>query len=53
MAAPFRVCTSVLSNKEVKAILEDPPDEVSKLPPSKPKGGEVYLIKPADDSQKG
>ena len=54
MAVPFHVCTTLLSSEEVEKILDDPPsDKVSNLPPVKPKGGEVYLFKPADDSQKG
>ena len=53
MAVPFRVCTTLLSSEEVEKILDDPPsDKVLNLSPVKPKGGEVYLFKPADDSQK-
>ena len=53
MAVPYRVCSTLLTNDEVKELLEHPPDGISKLPPAKPKGGEVYLIEAADDSQKG
>ena len=53
MAVPYRVCSTLLSSEEVKEVLEHPPnDGISTLPPAKPKGGEVYLIKAADDSQK-
>ena len=54
MAVPYRLCSTLLSNEEVKEVLEHPPnDGKSTLPPAKPKGGEVYLIKAADDSHKG
>ena len=54
MALPYRLSSTLLSNEEVKEVLEHPPnDGISTLPPAKPKGGEVNLIKAADDSQKG
>ena len=53
MAVPYRVCSTLLTHDEVREILEHPPDGISKLPPAKPKGGEVYLMEAADDSQKG
>ena len=54
MAVPYRVCTTLLSSEEVEKVLDNPPiDKISDLPPVKPKGGKVYLFKPADDSQKG
>ena len=43
MAVPYRVFSTLLTNEEVQELLEHPPnDGVSKLPPEKPKGGEVY-----------
>lgn len=54
MAEPYRVCATLLVNEEVEKILQDSHvrDVAKKLPPVKPKGGEIYLIQAADDSQK-
>ena len=54
MAVPFRVCAKPLSHEEVRRILEDPPESgIYNLPPVKPKGGEIFLFKPVEASQKG
>ena len=54
MAVAFRVCSEPLSHKEVMVLLEDPPESgICNLPSIKPKGGEIFLFKPVEDSQKG
>ena len=54
MAVAFRVCSKPLPHEEVSRILENPPETgIYNLPPVKPKGGEIFLFKPVEDSQKG
>ena len=50
----FRVCNTALGISEVVSLLKNPPeDELSTLPPFRPKAGEIYLYRSDKDSHHG
>ena len=51
---PFRVCSDPLGTDEAVEILESTSEEqISFLPPVKPKGGEMYIYWNPDSSKAG
>ena len=52
MATVYKVCNIPLPISEVIKVFQDPPEEaLSTLPPVKPKAGDIYIYKPADECQ--
>jgi len=51
---PFRVCSNPLGTNEAADILESTSeDQISALPPVKPKGGEMYIYWNPESSKAG
>ena len=51
---PFRVCSNPLGTNQAAAILENVSEEqLSTLPPVKPKGSELYIYWNPDSSKAG